>query len=352
MKPRSLLVGVGLGLVLFLLSVGGLLWMLLAQLMDMARRDVWVLAAVLFAFAMAVALYAVGLTRRLRLLAREVEAYRASGFSRRPNLQKPAAHNDELGSLARTLETMAERMTQQLERIQREDQARRELVANVSHDLRTPLAAMRGYLDTLLIKGDSLDFAQRKSYLGIAVEQANRLAHLIGELFEMAKLDVPNATVYAEPCVLAELIQDVTQKFALLAEAKEIQILLDVELVSSRVCADIALMERVLSNLLDNALRHTPKGGSVKISLKPRDGNARVEVRDSGAGIDIINQARIFERFYQADASRSRGGAGLGLSIVRRVLELHGSEIKLTSTLGLGACFYFELPLMGEGRTS
>lgn len=343
---RSLLVRVGIGLLLFFVSVGGLLWMLLDHLMDFSRHEVWLLAVVLFVFALVTSNYVVSLTQRLRVVVREMEKFRTSAFSQRPQLRSVAEHKDELGQLARTLETITERMMQQLARIQQEDQARRELIANVSHDLRTPLASMRGYLDTLMIKTDSLSADERHTYLSIAVEQANHLARLIGDLFDMAKLEAPNASVFTEPCALTELIQDVAQKFELVAAEKSICLKLDVDLETPLVRADIGLMERVLSNLLDNAIRHTPEQGTITIELKTADGRARVAVHDSGRGIDTPLQTRIFEPFYQGTASRNHGGAGLGLSIVSRVLELHQSEIKVESALGQGACFYFELPLL------
>jgi signal transduction histidine kinase len=168
----------------------------------------------------------------------------------------------------------------------------------------------------------------------------------VAELFELAKLDAKETQPQREPFAPAELVQDVLQKYQLRAARQGIRLLMDPAENLPLVHADIALIERVLENLLDNAIGHTPPAGTVRVSLR-RDGDrVAVTVADTGCGIPAADLPRVFDRFYQAD-NRHRGGthAGLGLAIVKRILELHGGAIRVASVLGEGTTFVFSLPL-------
>ena len=224
---------------------------------------------------------------------------------------------------------------------------RRDLIANVSHDLRTPLASMRGYLDTLLMKEVTLTPEKRRAYLEIASRQCERLGTLITDLFELTKLDIRDAEIRAEPVELCELAQDIAQKFELAAEKKAVVLKIDMVPDTPSVRADIGLIERVLENLLRNALEHTVEGDEVHLSVVPVEQRVMVRVRDTGDGIPAADLPHIFERTYRGEKSRrpSGGGAGLGLAIVKRILELHGSEITVESKLMAGTCFSFSLPI-------
>ena len=228
---------------------------------------------------------------------------------------------------------------------------RRDLIANVSHDLRTPLAALHGYLETLLVKGTSLSPEQRNGYLETAVRQSERLGILIEELFELVKLDFKSFELHPEPVQLGELAQDVVQKFSLLAEGKRVALQADIGPGLPSVHADIGLMERVLENLIDNALRHTPAGGSVSVAVRPDGERVQVRVADTGSGIPAAEIPHIFERFYRVDKSRAArtGGAGLGLAIVKRIMDLHAARIEVESTPLEGAAFSFALPYGKKG---
>lgn len=220
---------------------------------------------------------------------------------------------------------------------------RRDLIANVSHDLRTPLASLRGYVDTLLIKDDSLNFDKRRSYLEIVAKQSERLSHLVEQLFELAKLDFKGFEIDREPLKLDELGGDVLQKFELGAEQQEIALRFEAPDDVPFVHADIGLIERALENLIDNALKHSRAGGAVTLAIGCEQNQVRTKVTDSGDGIPEKDLPHIFDRFYRGDKSRGTAGAGLGLAITKRIVELHGSRISVASSAESGTCFSFAL---------
>jgi two-component system OmpR family sensor kinase len=286
------------------------------------------------------------LTRRLTRLAGEMEEFerRELAPARKESMPSPPRRGDEIDSLAATFREMASRIAHQLDQLKENDRLRRELVANVSHDLRTPLTHLQGYLETLLLKEDALDVEERKEYLGVAVQQAQRLGRLVGDLFELAKLDALQAPLERECFSAAELVQDVVQKFRLTAlkEGVELEARLggDVALV----WADLGLVERVLENLIENALRYTPAGGRVTVLLGQGEAGVAVEVRDTGRGIPASELPHIFDRFYRSGSGSEVSGAGLGLAIAQRAVQLHARELRCESVPGKGTAFRFELP--------
>lgn len=290
------------------------------------------------------------LTRRLRNLTAEVTEFTTSGFAPDSTVANATRRRDELDTLRNACHTMAETITSQLASLEENDRLRRELVTNISHDLRTPLTTMQGYIETLIIKNDSLDDTTRRQYLGIARRHASHLGRLVHDLFELAMLDASRVNPVFEEFSLVELIHDVVQEFEL--EASEDSVSLEVERPDRdiSVCADIRLIQRVLENLMANAIRHTPSGGSISIAVRPARGAVGVSVTDTGPGIPAEDLPHIFDRYYQGcrDASGNNGSTGLGLAIARRILELHGSEIRVVSQEQQGARFDFELPLQAR----
>ncbi|MEJ2686541.1 MAG: ATP-binding protein [Gammaproteobacteria bacterium] len=294
------------------------------------------------------------LTRRLRRLDSAMAAFQASDF------EDPAAaraldpgSQDEVGRLGTTFQHMAERITAQVQTLKQTDSLRRELVANVSHDLRTPIASLQGYLETLLLKDSTLTPEEKRHYVEVAIRHSERLGQLVTELFELAKLDSGQTRVNREPFALGDLVQDVAMKFQLQAEHKDVALSADVPRELPLVSADIALIERVLENLLDNALRHTRPGGEVQVSLQHSGARVGVRVTDNGAGIDDRDLPHVFDRFYQAHPGKGEaaGTAGLGLAIAKRILDLHDSPIRVASGSETGTCFDFHLPVAPAAAT-
>jgi signal transduction histidine kinase len=307
-------------------------------------------AIVLTAFIVGLLVFSM-LTRRLTRLTGDVKRFTESGFEPEALAATLLAADtsekaDEIDQLRGAFSSMADKIREQFEGLQETDRLRRELVSNVSHDLRTPLASMHGYVETLLLKNDRLSDAERMRYLEITHKHTLRLRQLIGDLFELSKLDSASVKPSLEWFSLAELLQDVTQEFELEAERKGIRIEADSRHETFMVFADIGLIQRVLENLLRNALKHTPQGGTVSISLDPKPGRVAVSVADTGCGIAEHDLERIFDRFYrsqQGEEERSNS-AGLGLAIVKRILDLHGSRITVTSKPEQGTCFEFDIP--------
>lgn len=290
------------------------------------------------------------LTRRLKTLSAEMNRVSASGFESAPNLPTSDNSGDEIDRLARAFANMSQQIQTQLQQLTENDRLRRELVSNISHDLRTPLSAMQGYLETLLIRGDSLSDSERNRYLNIARKHATRLGVLIGDLFELSKLDSASVTPNLEAFSLPELVQDVAQEFQLEAENKGITVVIDADSDSGFTLGDIGLIQRVLENLMRNAIRFTPQGGTVTLSITNHPESFAVAVSDTGSGIADQDIPRIFDRFYRAvhgEEARS-DSSGLGLAIVKRILDLHGSRITVESKLDHGTRFEFELPLYQE----
>ena len=285
------------------------------------------------------------LTRRLRTLAAVVEDFRRSDFSEPVRLDHDSAGGDEIDTLSATFESMSDRIIQQVRSLKQTDELRRELVANVSHDLRTPLASLTGYIETLQLKEGRLSDSEREQYLAVARRQSERLTTLVEELFELARLESQDMKPELETFPLPELVQDVVQDFRLEADQKGVSLELDRPDEVPLVSADIGLIQRALSNLIGNALEHTDSGGKVSVFIAPAADKVAVRIEDTGCGIPSDELEQIFDRFYQV---RNRGerqstAGGLGLAIVKRILELHGSAVDAASTVGEGTAFSFSL---------
>ncbi|MEO8674815.1 MAG: ATP-binding protein [Casimicrobiaceae bacterium] len=290
-------------------------------------------------------------TRRLRALAVAVDRFRDSGFTQPIRLASANSNGDDIDRLGANVQEMSERIAEQLRLLGQTDERRRELLANVSHDLRTPLASMQGYLETLLLRHGTLRAEEERSYLEVAAKHSERLGKLINDLFHLTKLEANELTPKREPFPVAELVQDVVQKFQLAADKREIRLASVLADQHAQVHADIGMIESVLENLIENAIRHTPAGGAIRVEVLPVD-QKRVAVRvaDTGRGIPGDEVASIFDRYYRVNRgdAADAGSTGLGLAITRHIIELHGGEIRVESDPGRGTTFTFHLPLSAE----
>ncbi len=323
------------------------------------RLSVWTLGAILVLTLLAGLICLKLLTRRLHSLASAMETFRRTELVAQPDVSSPVetapsatTRGDDIDQLEATFSHMTRLIRRHVHQLKETDQLRRELVANVSHDLRTPVTNLRGYLDTLLLKEGALSPQERRRYLEIASAQSTRLGELIGELFELAKLNSQEMKPRLEPCSMGELVQDVVQKLKLNVEAKQVTLQAKLGEELTFVSADLGLMERVLENLVDNAIRYTPQGGRITVSVSRRGEHMVTQVTDTGCGIPPEDLPHIFDRYYRGTRKSQAGenGAGLGLAITKRILELHGSAIEVQSVVGQGTTFSFSLSVAESRR--
>lgn len=288
------------------------------------------------------------LMRKLRVLSTAMQDFKHSHLQDTGvEVEADKAELDEIDRMTLTFQEMAQRIEQQMQHLQEIESTRREMVANISHDLRTPLASLSGFLETLQLKSAELTDSRKQVYLQIAHENAQRLTRLVEELFELAKLDSNDLQPRTEPFSLAELAFDVSHKFYLRAREQDIDFEVVVDEQVPEVSADVGMIERVLDNLIDNSFKHTPDRGHIRLQVTPCDGGVEVAVSDTGYGIADDELPHVLKRFYKKPSSSGNGdaetGLGLGLAIASRIVEMHGGHLSVDSVLHQGTTFRFSL---------
>ena len=228
--------------------------------------------------------------------------------------------------------------------LRRLENLRRDFVANVSHELKTPLSSIKAYAETLL-SGALEDKEHRRQFVARIDEQADRLHQLIQDLLSLARIESGVEVHQIVPVPLAELMSECLAHHAPAAEAKQIALSCESPAPSVCVAADYEGLREILDNLVDNAIKYTPNGGRVTIRTRHDDGHVLIDVQDTGIGIAAEDQPRVFERFYRVDRARSRelGGTGLGLSIVKHLVQAFGGSVSLSSAPGAGSTFTVRL---------
>ncbi len=279
-----------------------------------------------------------GMTQPLRDMAQAARRMETGDYS----TQVHTRSRDEVGQLADAFNTMSA----ELEGVER---LRRELVANVSHELKTPIAAIRAHLENVL---DGVEQPDPET-LQVMLTQSDRLGRLVDQLLDLSRLESGDVPLDRSIVPLGPLVSQVLSEIDVARPGRGV-------LVSSQVADDVppAFADRervhqVLFNLVDNAVRYTPTGGAVTVSAHPHNGGVEIEVHDTGVGISAEHLPRLFERFYRVDMSRSRsddGGTGIGLAIARSVVEAHGGHIRADSEPGRGSTFTFELPVVAPAN--
>lgn len=281
------------------------------------------------------------LTKRLRNVTQIVKEFEKGNYHKRIIVKS----DDELGQLTTAFNHMAQTIELNMQELKKNDTLRRELIANISHDLRSPLASIQGYIETILMKDDNIDSLQRKNFLETILTSVTNLNTLVGELFELSKLDAMQSKPNPEPFSVAELLQDIVLKFQPLAEQKSINIITKIPTNTPFVLGDISMIDRVLSNLIDNAIRYTGNNGKISIDLRDKEDMVEIVVADTGEGIPEEDLPYVFDRFYRVEKSRTKnsGGSGLGLAIVKKILDAHDTPIRVASKTDIGTSFSFTL---------
>lgn len=282
------------------------------------------------------------LTRRFSALTRAVQRFAGGDYEQRIE----PGRDDEIGQLGRAFNDMAGTIEAQLNALRENDRQRRELVAGLSHDFRTPLTSLRGYAERL--RGGDMPSQSRKAHLDAILANTERLTHLAQQLSTLSRVDAFEQPLCMEPFSLAELAYDVAGKFDAQAQAAGVTLTVQCTPQAISVAADIALIDRALANLVDNALRATAAGDRVQLSVRAEAGAAVVCISDTGAGLSAAEIPLVTQRFYRTAASRNRNaeGSGLGLAIVDEICARHGTRLSIRSQPGRGTRMRFALDLL------
>jgi len=283
------------------------------------------------------------LTRNLRVIIRSVKKFEEGDLHERI----PEKHTKgEMALLSRTFNSMADTILRNIDELKEVDALRRELIANVSHDLRNPLAIIHGYIETLHLKDAELTTEDRKSYYKIILKSSERLKHLVSDLFDLSKLETGQIKLEKEPFLITELLQDASLKYTLPAQNRNIELQTEIDRALPLVYADISMIDRVIQNLVDNAIKYTPARGWIKLGVKQKNGNIEVNIENSGEGIPSKDITTIFDRFYKVDKEKSGiEGSGLGLAIVKKILDLHEMPVNVHSEPNKITRFSFVMPV-------
>lgn len=248
----------------------------------------------------------------------------------------PIIRNDVLGGAVLVFHNITE--------LRRLERVRQDFVANVSHELRTPISSIKGYAETLL-EGAIDDKDNLREFINIIYQDSNRLANLIDDLLDLAKIESGKMKMVFAPLDINPILERCLGVLEKSIKSKRLSISFDIQDNIPKVMADDKRLAQVLLNILDNAVKYTPEGGSIKVSISLKDKLVQVDVSDTGIGIPEKDLPRIFERFYRVDKARSRemGGTGLGLSIVKHIVQAHGGQVWVKSELGQGSTFSFTI---------
>jgi two-component system OmpR family sensor kinase len=293
--------------------------------------------------AVAIALVVFGPTRRRLKQVQDASERLGAGD---PSARAPEEGGDEVSALARSFNRMADELTNRARALESSDKARRQLLADVSHELMTPLTAMRGYIETLAMPDLTLDAATRERYVGIIEDETHRMERIIGDLLDLARLEGGGTTMRRERVAMTMLFDRVASRHERETAERRVRLtnqVLDAD--AQHVMGDPDRLEQALQNLAANALRHTPDGGEIQLVANSDNGRVQISVRDTGTGIAPEHLPFIFDRFYKVDASRKAAdGSGLGLSIVKAIVESHGGSIQAANHPDGGAVFTVTLP--------
>lgn len=233
----------------------------------------------------------------------------------------------------------------QMKKVKQGELDRKLLLTELSHDLRTPLANLQGYIEMLSLNSARISEEERARFIQICERNLQKLTGLVEQIFELSYLESGEVVLKKENIMLTELLHDIASKFRVKAQSKGIQISIQMDVVNVFVFSDIDKLERVLTNLIDNAIKYTQSGGEVNLSVLKRSDNIIVEVKDNGVGIKDAQLAQIFTARYQRSSLNSSAQAhqGLGLAISQKLMRLLDSKLEVSSTLGQGTAFRFQL---------
>jgi len=261
-----------------------------------------------------------------------------------------AVLSDKLNETAKALERVVQKLAEEQHEMERLDRVRKDFLINVSHELRTPLASIQGYTETLL-DGALEDEENNAKFLNIIRQNAERLGRLIADLMTISRLELRTQRFQPAAYTVNHLLSECMDSMLPMAEKKRISLELEAAPKEAEVFCDAEAVHQILANLMDNAVKYTPEGGSIRIGGRVLEEEVEIHVTDTGIGVPQEDEPRLFERFYRVDKARSRelGGTGLGLAIVKHLVKAQGGEVGVRSELNQGSTFYFTLPVHDLG---
>ena len=281
------------------------------------------------------------ITQKLNVITEGIREFQSGNF----NARIPVKNKDELDNIGLVFNEMAGTISKNIRELKETDEFRKELIGNVSHDLRTPVASIQGYAETLILKKDQISPEEQLKYLKIIYSSCERLRKLVSDLFDLSKLQTNQVRLNSERFPIAELISDIANKYRIISQKKGISINTFLPTDNPIVEADILLIDRVLQNLIDNAIKFCKEGDYINIVISSEaQGKVEISIADSGEGIKPDELPYIFERYYKG--RQYSESTGLGLAIVKRIIDLHHSDIRVFSQPGKGTSFLFHLPII------
>ena len=307
-----------------------------------------ILRAVLIGFVISIAISLIiskTLLSPIRGMTTAAEAMADGDFSRKIRVES----EDEIGILAKTFNDMAKQIETMLEELKKAEKLRREFVANVSHELRTPLTSIRTYAETISDRHEIPEETEEE-FLRVIINESDRMTKIVQDLLELSRFDSGTSVLSIEEFSMERSVRDVYAAIALEAKKRNHELNLELEWKLPDIKGDRARIEQVLMNIISNALKYTPDGGRIDIYSGSSGANVWVRIEDTGVGIPPEDLERVFDRFYRVDKARTResGGTGLGLSIAKEIVSMHGGEINIESTPGVGTAITISLPLEGN----
>jgi len=280
------------------------------------------------------------ITNKLNVIVSGIQQFHSGNL----NARIPVKNNNELDTIGLVFNEMADKIGKNIQELKETDEFRKELISNVSHDLRTPVASIQGYAETLILKKNTIDSNEQLKYLEIIYASCDRLKNLVSELFELSKLQTNQVKLNPESFSIAELVSDIANKYRMISQKKGVSINTFIPKDLPMIEADLLLIDRVLQNLIDNAIKFCKEGDYININIKPEvPGKVEITIADSGEGISKDELPFIFERYYKG--RKYSDSTGLGLAIVKKIIDLHQTDIHVLSQPGKGTSFTFTLPV-------
>lgn len=281
------------------------------------------------------------ITKKLNAIVKGIQQFQTGNLEARIAIKS----NSELDTIGLAFNKMADTLAQNIQELKETDEFRKELISNVSHDLRTPIASIQGYAETLILKKDTIEPSEQFKYLQIIYTSCDKLKRLVSELFELSKLQTNQVKLNTEPFSITELVSDIANKYRIISQKKGVSINTFLPTDLPMIEADILLIDRVLQNLIDNAIKFCKEGDYINIDIRSIiPGKIKISIADTGEGIGHDELPYIFDRYYKG--KKYSESTGLGLAIVKKIIDLHQTEIEVSSQLGKGTIFSFTLPMV------